>query len=338
VSAPKNVKGCVIGPREPVSRTSKKRVRFATNNDEALVEKHEADIDEKILADLRQGRQEKNYLDDLEEELKHPGRYFVEYADGGRCVTLKRKLGKKPEGLGKHKGDKQEGYSRGSRNAFLKFLLSINYEKMGMPIFYTLTYPGEFTLDPQDWKRDFDVMIHRLKHRFPVACGTWRLEPQQRGAPHFCGFLWGCDWLKTLDGKRWFSEQWFQVVGSGDEKHLRAGTGIEPEESHLNRIFYMAKYQTKAEKGGVKQEFDYPVGRYWGAFNRKNIAIQNEEMEIDRELFFKTRRVLKKLLESKLDKNKYREVIKGKQSGLWAMMSDEQILKLLNVMITNMEE
>jgi hypothetical protein len=282
-------------------------------------------------------RQEKNYLNDLDEEIKHPGRYFVEIAEGGRLVVLSRKLGRKPEGLGKKKGDVVEGFSRASRNAFIKLLLSIDYKKMGIPLFYTLTYPGEFSNDPRVWKRDLHVLFQRLQYRFGSVTSTWRLEPQRRGAPHFCGFLWNCDELKSMEGKRWFSQQWFEVVGSGDERHLRAGTGIDIEQDIGNRIFYMAKYQTKVEKGGVKQEFDYPVGRYWGAFNRKELSITKEEIEVDRELFFKLRRPIKKMLESKLEKNKHREVIKGKQSGLWAMMDNEQILKLMDMTIKNME-
>jgi len=290
-----------------------------------------------VLQEIEEERQRKNFLHDLEEELKHPGRYFLEIAEGGRLVVLKRRLGKKPEGLGKRKGDITEGFTRASRNSFIKFLLSIDYEKMGVPLFFTLTYPGEYSNDPRIWKRDLRTLFERLKYKFDRITGNWRLEPQRRGAPHFCGFLWNCDWLKTMEGKKWFSRQWFEVVGSGDERHLRAGTGIDVEQNVGNRIFYMAKYQTKIEKGGVKQEFDYPVGRYWGAFNRKEIAINKEEIEIDRALFFKLRRPIKKLLESKLDKNKYREVIKGKQSGLWAMMKNEEILKLMNMTIKNME-
>jgi len=224
----------------------------------------------------------------------------------------------------------------------LKFLLSINYDLMGLPLFYTTTYPNEWSDDPRQWKRDLKALFKRIDYKFENTSGTWRLEPQKRGAPHFSGFLWGCDWLRTKAGKKWFSEQWYEVVNSGDEKHLRAGTRIDHIENYFDEglfqaIFYLAKYQTKAEKGSIKQEFDYPVGRYWGAFNRKNIAIHKEKMEVNRELFFKVRRVMKKLLEGKLPMNKFREVVKGKQSGLWAMMKDEEILKLMNLVITNME-
>lgn len=265
------------------------------------------------------------------------GDYRVKIAEGGQLVEIKRKLGNKPDELGKKSGDVIEGYSRESRNRFIKILLSINYTSMGAPFFYTLTYPGEFSNDPRTWKRDLSAFIRRLKREYPDLCGTWRLEPQKRGAPHFSGFLWGCDDLDTQIGKEWFSRQWFEVVGSGDQKHLRAGTGISKELMIETRIFYLAKYQTKAEKGGVKQEFDYPVGRYWGLFERKKLAIKTEEFEIDRALYFKLRRVMKKKLEKRLERNKFREVVKGKQNGLWLKMSNRDIEKLLALFVDESE-
>lgn len=272
-----------------------------------------------------------------EEARKETGDFRIRIAAGGRLVELKKMLGKKPEELGKNPGDVIEGYSRESRNRFLKLLLAIDYKKMGAPLFYTLTYPGTYSNDPRQWKNDLAAMVRRLKREFPDLCGTWRLEPQKRGAPHFSGFLWGCDYLTTFKGKEWFSRQWFEVVGSGDERHLRAGTGLSREVMIETRIFYLAKYQTKAEKGGVSQQFDYPVGRYWGCFERKKLSIKIEEFEIDRALFFRIRRVMKKQLERKLGKNRFREAVKGKQNGLWMMMTNQTIESLLNLFIDEHE-
>jgi hypothetical protein len=292
------------------------------------------------------------------------GAFTMSIAEGGQLVELKRKLGHKPDSLGKSKGDVIEGYSRESRNRFMKLLLSIDYGKMGVPLFYTLTYPGEFSLDPRVWKRDLHTFVMRMKREFPDLCGTWRLEPQKRGAPHFSGFLWGCDRLKLTDGKQWFSRQWFEVVGSGDEKHLRAGTGIDAVSDISEAIYYMAKYQTKADKGGVAQEFSYPVGRYWGIFERKRLAIRVEEFGIDKALYFKVRRVMRKLLESRFkegrqkaaikilalasrgegsaalrlyqseqSKKRFKEVIAGRQNGLWVKMTNQDIEKLLSLLV-----
>ena len=280
-------------------------------------------------------RKVKDYFDEYE---SCPGRYKMIYSEGGRLLELKRVLGKEPSSLKQSKRNIIDGYSREARNRFLKTLIAINYAVMGRPLFYTLTYPAEYSNNPEQWKRDLNTFIKRLERLYPELSGTWRLEPQRRGAPHFSGFLWGCDELSTMEGKKLFSKMWFEVVGSGDEKHLKAGTGIEKAEGDLMKwIFYMAKYQTKIEKGGVPQEFDYPVGRYWGMFNRKRISINKNEFEIDRNIFFKVRRIIKKQLEKKLTKNKFREVVSSKANGLWISMSNDDVFKLLNLIVQNEE-
>jgi len=289
------------------------------------------------LQSYEKPKKQDKFIDD-DEDLNNPSHYSLTYSVGGRLVELKRLLGKKPDGLGKHKGDVIDGYSRESRNRFIKLLMSIDYDKTSSPLFYTLTYPGEYSNDPRVWKRDYRTFVERLKYRYPDIYGTWRLEPQKRGAPHFCGFLWGCPGLETMEGKKAFSMDWYEVVGSCDEKHLRAGTGIDVEMNIQNRIFYMAKYQTKEEKGGEKQEFDYPVGRYWGVLNRKKLEIKKEEFELDKNLFFKIKRVMRKKLERRLTKNKYRSVVKRKSSGLWVSMSNGDILKLVDYFVRSEEK
>jgi hypothetical protein len=285
------------------------------------------------IYDYERPKKKDGFLDESPE--KDPGSFVLRIAKGGKIVEIKKRLGKKPANLGRRKGDIITGYTRESRNRQLKMLLSIDYQKMGAPLFYTLTYPGEYSEDGRKWKNDLRAWEMRMKRRFPEFCGTWDLEPQKRGAPHFAGFLWGCEWLETYEGKKWFSRQWYEVVGSGDERHLKAGTRIDKEQMIETRIFYMAKYLTKAEKGGVKQEFEYPVGRYWGVFGRKRIAITQEDFTIDRNLFFRLRRVMVGYLERRVGKNRFREreAVRGKQNGLWMMMSNVDIERLLKLFV-----
>ena len=279
-------------------------------------------------------RKVKDYFEDYEE---FPGQYKLSYSPGGKLVELKNVLGHKPRELLEIKRNIIDGYSRQARNRFMKLLFSIDYGKMELPLFYTLTYPAEYSNDPAQWKRDLNTFIKRLERLYPELCGIWRLEPQIREAPHFSGFLWGCNELSTMEGKKLFSKMWFEVVGSGDEKHLRAGTGIQKIDKVEGLIYYLSKYISKSEKGGKPQEFDYPVGRYWGAFKRDRLAISKEEFEIDRNMFFKIRRVIKKYLEKRLRKNTCRKIMAENKNGLWAIISNETILKLMNLIIQNEE-
>lgn len=261
-----------------------------------------------------------------------PERFYMSVAIGGKLVELKREEGIE---IGRSQGgglrSEVEGYSKASRNRFLKTLLAIDYEKMGPPMFYTLTYPGQYSSNPADWKRDLHTFVMRLKRAYPDMCGTWRLEPQERGAPHFAGFLWGCPDLAGIEGKERFSRMWYEVVGSGDKRHLKAGTGIELEAMIDRRILYLAKYQTKEEKGGLRQEFAYKVGRYWGVFNRERIAIRKERMELDPALYFRIRRVMRKNAEKKMRRKRSLQVDRGSRNGMWWGMSDKDVFRLVDL-------
>jgi len=273
-----------------------------------------------------------------EEAIQTPSTYHLSVAEGARCVELKRKLGKQPARLQGVKRGTVDTYSRQSRNTFLKKLLAINYPSMGNPAFYTLTYPGMYSEDPRQWKRDLHLFFVRLTKEYPDTSATWRLEPQRRGAPHFCGFLWGVKDMDTIEGKRKFSQLWYDVVGSGDERHLRAGTQIDANCDTIQKIYYQAKYQTKEEKGTKKESFDYPVGRYWGFIGRSRIKSHLEEIEIPQSMYFKVRRILRQKLSKRTNRKRYQEIIKGSEAGLWAEMSDKAILKLMNWIIDEEEK
>ncbi len=79
-----------------------------------------------------------------------------------------------------------------------------------------LTYPADFPYDGKIVKRDLDVMRKRVARRGMAA--LWVLEFQGRGAPHMHVLV------KGKVNKQWLSRAWYEIVGSGDEKHLRAGT------------------------------------------------------------------------------------------------------------------
>lgn len=136
------------------------------------------------------------------------------------------------------------------------------------PLFITLTYPGTFPTDPEKWKRDFDTIWKRLERRFPQACGIWKLEAQRRGAPHFHLLVWNIDYKKTVF---WIKQAWYEVVGSCDERHLRAGTRVEAIRSWNGVMMYAAKYMGKIE---TCQGWESP-GRFWGVRNKEFIPMSD---------------------------------------------------------------
>jgi hypothetical protein len=133
----------------------------------------------------------------------------------------------------------------------------------------TLTYPSQYTTDGKEVKRHLDLMKRWLKRK-GVAAGSWFLEFQARGAPHFHCYLSGY----PVGGVKAVSQAWFSIVGSGDEKHLAWHQGKLSGRPCLEwfRVphaasAYATKYATKQEQKDVPTEYQN-VGRFWGCWGK----------------------------------------------------------------------
>lgn len=62
--------------------------------------------------------------------------------------------------------------------------------------------------------------------------------------------------------REWLSINWYEVVGSDDPRHLRAGTNVEQIRSPEGVMWYASKYVAK-----IDQEQAGQVGRWWGCVN-----------------------------------------------------------------------
>jgi|GEM_PF-6001929 len=109
---------------------------------------------------------------------------------------------------------------------------------------------------------------------FPGTSFVWRLEFQQRGAPHFHLLLSAPKALHgdadelagfCLNFRSWLAEAWYRIVGSGDVKHRQAGTQCDLLRTFRGAAWYAAKYCTKPDS----RKFD-GVGRFWGVVGRKD--------------------------------------------------------------------
>jgi len=124
----------------------------------------------------------------------------------------------------------------------------------------TLTYPGDFPLDGERCKRDLECLAKRYEREVsdPSFSFFWFFEFQERGAPHFHFFCTHELKMETLS--RW----WYEIVGSGDERHLRAGTRIEYIRSGRHgTVAYASKYAAKRQQKIVPANFAN-IGRFWG--------------------------------------------------------------------------
>jgi hypothetical protein len=184
------------------------------------------------------------------------------------------------------------GYSPESRRRFMRSMDAIDEGQAGLPVFLTLTYPGEFSGSWEVWKRDLRQWLKRLGRQYPQAWGCWRLEPQKRGAPHFHLLVWG-----TRIDKEWLSRSWFEVVGSGDERHRRAGTQVQAVRSWNGVKHYTAKYIAKV--GELPAEWGAGVGRWWGWFNRQAMPSTPVDVPLGPKQRFAARRVVWALMKKR---------------------------------------
>jgi hypothetical protein len=170
-------------------------------------------------------------------------------------------------------------FSKQSRRRILRLIATIKHTLISS--FVTLTYPDHFEQDPRKVKKHLDNFFKRLIREFPEIVVIWRLEAKQRKsglnagkiAPHFHLLIWNVEYKRLL---AWIPANWYQVVGSNDEKHLKAGTSVEPVRSSNGVMYYTAKYICKADNLKL-----FGWGRYWGVVNRETLStIQGERVNI----------------------------------------------------------
>lgn len=177
-------------------------------------------------------------------------------------VVVSTPFSEPPKGGGKR--SEIEGFSRESRKRMIEDLHKVKFAEV---LFVTLTYPAEFPHDWRVYKRNLKAFRMRVEREFGKVQCFWRLEYQKRGAPHYH--------LLYLDppymGKEWVSLAWYEVVGSGDVRHLKAGTNVVPireEQGKALVAFYVGKYASKPDEG--IDEVDHgKTGRHWGKWNVK---------------------------------------------------------------------
>lgn len=178
-------------------------------------------------------------------------------------------------------------FSRQARLRLMKKLMSLSQPPRH---FITLTYPAVYPADPDEWKRHLDSFFKRLNRLFPDNWFLWKLEPQERGAPHFhlIGDLFGDPsvYMKESEIYGLLRPIWYQVVGATGEngrKHFLKGVQAKNVENggHKKLSNYTSKYIGKVQLTKDLPEWARP-GRFWGINNRKNMpAFQWDNICLD---------------------------------------------------------
>lgn len=133
--------------------------------------------------------------------------------------------------------------------------------------FTHLTYPREFPCDGRQVKHNLNAFLVWFKRDRGVFSYLWFLEFQRRGAPHvhvLTSSQFPRGWQNAKSLRFRVSAQWYRIVGSGDSRHLGAGTRVARVRSHEGARRYAVKYSMKMEQKRVPSAYRN-VGRFWGA-------------------------------------------------------------------------
>ena len=160
-------------------------------------------------------------------------------------------------------------FSRKSRKRMLDTIYQIrNADERGL-WFVTLTYPGHFTSAAKQVKDHLRALTERMRRKFDGMGFIWRLELKRRLTGKSAGFVVPHYHLvifnvfgKHSDLRVWLSRAWWEIVGSGENDHLLAGTNLRRCKSFLHVSHYVSKYAAKCDDD--RDDFERSWGRRWG--------------------------------------------------------------------------
>jgi len=164
------------------------------------------------------------------------------------------------------------------------------------PIFVTLTYGEGFPYVARA-KLHLRAFMERIRRKYKrkKVSGIWRLEFQERGAPHFHIIFFNLPFIP----KRVLQAMWGEIIGQD-----RPFTRIEAIHSHKGLMAYVSKYIAKlpdGENSGFNsvtylhayiEMFDDLTGRHWGVFERASLPLAEEiriECPFDLSVFMRFR-------------------------------------------------
>lgn len=165
------------------------------------------------------------------------------------------------------------GFSKSSSKRLKLKLMMLNFQACEGG-FLTLTWHNFWAGDWKEWKKARRRFERRLYYHWPTLLGhIWRLEFQQRGAPHFhlllCWQIGGApqeDWFDT-----WVRAVWNECIGAvGDADHAKYGAkyiNIKEGKGGLGALIgYLCKEMGKSDQAHLKGEDGdaLPTGRTWG--------------------------------------------------------------------------
>ena len=161
-------------------------------------------------------------------------------------------------------------FSRASRSRLFDIFHRLDIKRKA--IFVTLTYGKEYP-DAKTAKIHLKTLLERIRKKLVGmdVSAVWRMEFQERGAPHFHLIFFNLPFICKLTWQYW----WEEITGTPEPF-----TRVEMIRSHKGVMSYVSKYIAKLPEAGdsgfnslsylhaYKLLFGENIGRVWGIFNR----------------------------------------------------------------------
>jgi hypothetical protein len=199
-------------------------------------------------------------------------RYYAAWSPEGMYLSVKRTGGVAPAKVPTTRGVVC-GFSRKSRGRLLRQCAQVNRQALTNALFVTLTYPEKWPDDWSSWKRHLSLFWKRLIRVFPRLSAVWKLELQERGAPHFHCIVFGQRFIPH----ELVSRLWYEVAHDGDRFGGVAGTETRRVNSGRQALSYAAKYVAKVAEGWDHRQ----LGRIWGVLGRRHLPAGRVWWELD---------------------------------------------------------
>lgn len=160
------------------------------------------------------------------------------------------------------------GFSRRSRRNLARWVHSLDREAKSL--FLTLTFhksdPG-----PREAKESLDRFLECLHGAYPGTSSIWKMEPQERGTPHFHVLVFGVQYIPV----KILTKHWHMQTDEASDAHRKSGVDVERGVAADNDK--LASYLTKY-LGKVIEDVEWEdPGRFWGIRRRDNLPVAQWE-------------------------------------------------------------
>jgi hypothetical protein len=139
---------------------------------------------------------------------------------------------------------------------------SLQFENI---VFITLTYGAQYPTDPKIYKAHIKEYRRRFERAYGKIPAIWRLEFQQRGAPHYHILYLDPPHIPVQD----WNAVWTGVVGKqypGVGKNALDLKATYDKSQQKQIGYYLSKYAGKPDERKRSEVTTWP-GRWWGRWN-----------------------------------------------------------------------